>query len=153
MRRDFVDQIAAGMSLLVGSVGDDGAPHAGRAWGCRSVGADGRLRILLDARDTRSLANLTAGRPVAFTVTEVDGFAGCQMKGTVTLVEPPTADDVAAAAAWCANFLQAIEDVDGYSGLQWERWAVTEYVAAEIEIEAIYDQAPGPQAGRQIEVV
>jgi hypothetical protein len=149
--RDFVDQIASGMSLIVGSVDHEGGPHAGRAWGCRSIGTDGQLRILLDARDAQSLANLTVGRPVALTVTEVNGFVGCQMKGTVTLVEEPRPDDVAAAEVWCANFLKAINDVDGYSTDGWELWKVTECVAAEIAIDVIFDQAPGPGAGRQIE--
>src|SRR5688572_10016749 len=57
----FSDEMTAflqsGCSLIVGTVGPDGEPHAGRAWGLDVLDPRGRVQLLLDAADERTLAH------------------------------------------------------------------------------------------------
>ena len=58
---EMVAFLESGCSLILGTVGADGAPHAGRGWGLDVVDpATGRVRLLLDAADAGTLADLSA---------------------------------------------------------------------------------------------
>ena len=152
LTRELVGRIESGMSLLVGTVNPDGSPHAGRAWGVRVLDGSGRFRVLLDAADRVSADNAAAGRRVALTVSEVHTHLTYQFKGEPLAVEPPTDDDVEAAARWCALFLDAINQFDGYSRDHLEKWSVHDFVALEFRADEVFDQAPGPGAGRRVEL-
>ncbi len=151
LTRELADRMAAGMSLLIGTACADGAPHAGRVWGVEVLDLSGRLRVLLDADDPRTIANVARGGRVAFTASEVHTHLTFQMKGRAVRVESATARDVAIADTWAKGFLDAITAFDGYDRQSLEQWRQTDCVAAEIEVFELFDQAPGPKAGRQLD--
>ena len=99
------DELAAflegGCALIVGTVGADGRPHAGRAWGIEVLDAEaGRLRLLLDAADGPTLANLAGDDPrLACTGADVRTLHSRQLKGRSLGTEPATGADRARAAA------------------------------------------------------
>lgn len=140
------------MSLLVGTVHPDGAPHAGRVWGIEVLDLSGRLRILLDAADAHTIANLGRGGKVAVTASEVHTHLTFQMKGRAVRIDQATDRDMAAADVWAGHFLDAINAFDGYSREALEKWRRTDCVAAEIEVFELFDQTPGPDAGRRLAV-
>ncbi|MFN0090291.1 MAG: pyridoxamine 5'-phosphate oxidase family protein [Acidimicrobiales bacterium] len=152
LTREFADRMVAGMSLLIGTACVDGAPHAGRVWGVEVLDLSGRLRVLLDAEDSRTIANVARGGRVAFTASEVQTHLTFQMKGRAARVDSNTASSVAAADKWAKGFLDAINAFDGYDREALEQWRQTNCVAAEIEVFELFDQAPGPKAGRQLNV-
>jgi hypothetical protein len=152
LTRELADRIAAGMSLLIATVDPDGSPHAGRAWGVRVLDLSGRFREMVDADDARTIANLTDGRRAALTVSEVNTHLTFQFKGRPLRLVPATAGDQAAAAEWGDRFLDAINQFDGYSRAHLEHWRVTDCLAFEFEADEMFDQAPGPGAGRRVDV-
>ena len=140
--------LESGGSAVVGTVDGDLLPDATRAWGVR-IQAD-RLRVLLPAASTRSVANLRAGGPLALTVTEVLSLRSVQVKGRAVLVEEPTPDDLERGERYRTEFFQAVHDADGSDVGALQRMVPDALVAVECTIESAFDQTPGPDAGRRL---
>ena len=140
--------LESGGSAVVGTVDGDLLPDSTRAWGVQVKGD--RLRFLLPAASTRSVANLRAGGPVALTVTEVLHLRSVQVKGRAAVVEEPAPDDLARSQRYRAEFFRAVHEADGSDIALLERMAPDALVAVECTIEAAFDQTPGPGAGRQL---
>lgn len=144
----LAERIESGMTLLIGTVSADGRPSGVRGWGIRLVDADaGLLRVLFDANDTATRANLADGGHVAITSCDVKTLFAVQLKGHALTVEPPDADDLRAAETWADAFLGAVVAIDGYTRAQLEQWRRRDLVTALVHIEQAYDQTPGPGAG------
>lgn len=140
--------LESGGSAVVGTVDGDLLPDSTRAWGVQVRGD--RLRFLLPAASTRSVANLRAGGPVALTVTEVLQLRSVQVKGRAVLVEDPTADDLERSERYRQAFFRAVHEADGSDPALLQRMYPDALVAVECTIEAAFDQTPGPGAGRQL---
>ena len=139
-------------SLIVGTVGPDGAPHAGRAWGIEVLDADtGRLRLLLDAADGTTLANLAGAAPaIACTGADVRTLHSRQLKGRAEAIEAATGGDRARAARYCDAFSADIDATDGHPRELLDQIVPASYVACTVTVEALYDQTPGPGAGAAV---
>ena len=138
-----------GASMLFGTVCDDGAPRAARAWGVRADPSSGRLRIAVTADDSIVVANLTnvAHPSVTFTAADVRTFRSLQIKGRVVLVEPPTPDDRTIVDEQTDHFFVAVMEVDR-SPLEGLRCMLPhEVVMVEMSVDELFDQTPGPTAG------
>ncbi len=142
----------SGCALIVGTVDDDGVPHAGRAWGLevRDPGPPGRLRLLLDSEDLVTVAHTAAGGAIAITATSVRTFRSLQMKGHATGVEPACEADLARAARYCDAFFTDIEEADRTPRGIVESMRPLGYVACTAEVGEVFDQTPGPRAGASI---
>jgi len=140
--------LESGGSAVVGTVGADLLPDSTRAWGVQVKGD--RLRFLMPAASTRSVANLRAGGPVALTVTEVLQLRSVQVKGRAVLVEEPTGDDLDRSDRYRRAFFQAVHDADGTDVALLQRMYPERLVVVECTIDAAFDQTPGPGAGRQL---
>lgn len=146
--------LEGGSALIVGSVAPDGRPHSSRAWALDVLVDDDvcRVRVLLDGHDEAALANLAAGRPVAVTGADVVSLRSVQLKGTsagVTSSEPGDAERV---ARHTRAFFDDVEATDGTPRHVLERLAPDDVVAVEIEVADVFDQTPGPSAGRSLQV-
>jgi hypothetical protein len=150
------DELAAflegGCALIVGTVGSDGRPHSGRAWGIEVLDAEaGRLRLLLDAADGPTLANLAGEDPrLACTGADVRTLHSRQLKGRSLGTEPAAGADRARAARYCAAFFADIEATDGQPRELLEQIVPAAYVACTVQVDALYDQTPGPGAGAAV---
>lgn len=136
-----------GAALVVGTVDSDGEPRATRAWSADVIDpAAGRIRFTMTADDEVSVANLATGR-LSLTAADVRTFRSMQVKGTVAAVGPPTTDDLALMSARIDLFLQTIHETDGnpLDGLR--RMLPHQVLAIEIDIDEVFDQTPGPDAG------
>lgn len=138
--------------LLVATAGAGGEPHATRAWAADVVdAATGRVRVLIDADDLVALADLGESGAVAVTGADVRTLRAVQVKGSVTLLEPATAADVARAARHTEAFFRAISELDGIPVELLRRLARRSLVACELTVSEVYDQSPGPGAGGRLE--
>jgi hypothetical protein len=147
----MVTFMEAGSALIVGSVALDGAPHAGRGWGLDVLDvAAGRIRLLVDADDDRSRANLVAGRPVAVTCTDVISLSSMQFKGTSAGLVPSASTDPARVRRYTDAFYRDIQEADRTPRALLERLTPDQVVAFELDIEVVFDQTPGPGAGREV---
>lgn len=138
----------AGCSLLVGTADVTGRPHAGRGWGLTVLDPhSGRVRLLVDADDTTTLANLQPGAPVAITTASVPTLHSVQMKGRVALVEAATEADEAKRVQYTTDFTNDIHKTDGDPLEIVTRWAARPVVACIVDVDSSFDQTPGPSAG------
>lgn len=144
--------LGTGCALIVGTVDDDGAPHATRGWGALVLPATtGRIRLLVDADDHEPIEHLRPGSAIAVTATSVRTLRSVQLKGSVLAVVDPTDEDVARAAEYCRQFYADIVETDGVEPELPARLTPERYLAVEIEVHELYDQTPGPRAGRALD--
>lgn len=143
--------LEGGCALIVGSVDAAGSPHAARGWGLDVVSLDPCVaRLLVDAHDTRALADLVAGRPVAITGADVPTLRSVQLKGTSRGVADPAEGDEARTARYVQGFYDDIERTDGTPRPVLRRMTPAAVVPVLVEVEEVFDQTPGPAAGRPV---
>jgi hypothetical protein len=146
------DFLHSGCALLICTVGRNGQPRAGRAWGLTVVDAEaGVLRLLLEGDDPVTVANVRAGNPIAVTATSVSDFHSIQFKGRGLTVEDPTPADEAKRDQYTADFLQDVYLVNGYPMDVMQRWAGRPVVPCHVVVDCAFDQTPGPSAGVAID--
>lgn len=149
--REFLE---SGCALIVATVGDDGAPHAGRLWGLDVITDDGPptlVRLLLDADDLATIEHAAGAGRIAVTATSVRTLDSLQLKGWARSLEPATGADDARARRYIDAFFTDIRETDGTSAELLERFEPRGYVACVMEVQERFDQTPGPAAGARIE--
>jgi hypothetical protein len=143
--------IEAGAGLILGTVGDDGAPRGVRAWGAWVVDPDEqRLRVVLTGDDPTVVANLE-GRKVAVTAGNVRNLRSVQLKGRVVDVEHPTPADMEIAERHTQRFFEAVHDTDGNPLELLRVMLPSTHLVIEMIVDEQYDQTPGPTAGSALQ--
>lgn len=145
--------LESGCALIVGTVDDDGEPHAGRLWGLDVVG-DGpepMVRLLLDADDLASIDHAAGEGPLAVTATSVRTLHSMQLKGAARYVEPATEADEARARRYIDAFFTDIRETDGTAAELLECFEPSGFVVCVMAVRERFDQTPGPAAGARIE--
>ena len=146
-----IEFLHSGCALLVGTLDATGLPNAGRGLGLTVLDARaGRLRLLVDADDAQTIANLQPGALVAVTAASVRTLRSLQMKGHVVLVEPANGADLAKQKQYSDDFIGDIYRVDGDPLEMLKRWVDHRSVACVVDVESSFDQTPGPGAGSQV---
>jgi hypothetical protein len=145
--------LESGCALIVGTVGSDGAPHAGRGWGLEILDGDPepRFRLLLDVEDERTLEHLSDGGAIAVTATSVLTLRSIQLKGRASDPEATTPDDHRRARRYIDQFFADAHMVDQTPWNRFEAFLPAGYVACTVEVHERFDQTPGPGAGARIE--
>jgi hypothetical protein len=141
--------LEAGSALIIGTVGPDGAPFAGRGWGLDVLDGD-RVRLLLDASDEGTIANVAAGRAIAVTAADVRTLRSMQLKGRALGLDETTAADRERWDRYREEFFTDILETDGTPRELTDRFAPDDVVACTIEVDELFDQTPGPGAGARI---
>lgn len=143
--------VEGGRSIVIATLGDDGLPMGGRAWGAAVIVREPtQLRLVVDPGDASTMANLCQGAAIALTISDVRTLVSLQLKGKVLRVEAATAADEELRRRYCNEFLLAIHETDGEPLDKLERWADRPVAACVIEIHELFDQTPGPSAGNRI---
>ena len=147
---DLLSLIGVGTSLVVGTVGADGAPRATRAWAARIIDATtARIRVLMSADDAKALGNLASG-VAALTGADVRTLHSVQLKGAIVAVEPASADDLEHVALHTDAFFRIVEETDGLPISLLRRLMPHELIAFELVVDCTFDQSPGPLAGSAV---
>ena len=150
IRPDVAKVLESGTSAIVGTVADDGQPDAVRAWGAWTLDGGTRVRFLVPASEARSIANLRANGRVALTATVVDTLESVQVKGRATAVGPATADDLALHERFREEFFRNVHETDGTPIDLLRNMTPGDLVAVDAEVDDVFDQKPGPTAGRKL---
>jgi hypothetical protein len=144
--------LESGCSISVATVGPDGAPHASRGYGLTVLGDRGHVRLLLDADDRSTLANLGGGGPISVTGVSIPTLRAVQLKGQV---EEPTvtseATDIARAAAHLDRFFSDVNRIEGTPVALLERLRPSAFAVCTITVGEVFDQTPGPDAGSPLQ--
>ena len=137
-------------ALIAAGVGPDGAPVATRAWGAVVEDDGAALRVYLDADDVEATSRLVPGALAAVTGGDVKTLASAQAKGRVRTVDELTALDVATRERASHMFVEAVHETDGSPRVLIESMVPERFVALTLDVDEVYDQTPGPQAGSSI---
>lgn len=136
-------------ALVVGTADAAAQPEAVRAWGVEVVGG-AQMRILLAADASATLANLAGNGEIAVTATDVMTNRSIQVKGRARATEPVSDADLARHSAYMDGFFRVVHESDGTPYELMERLRPGPQVALVISVETVFDQTPGPAAGRSL---
>jgi hypothetical protein len=147
---DVLSILDAGTSLIVGTVGPDGEPRATRAFALTVVDVDGDVVRVVVSADDPDLSDHLATGLIAVTAADVRTLRSVQLKGRIVGVEPSGVDDEAVAAEHSGRFFQAIHETDGHDLSAIRQLLPLQTVCVEIAVDELFDQTPGPDAGRRV---
>lgn len=153
-QEDLAGWIERGRALIVGLAGEDRRPRVTRGWGLRVLrrddrGCPARIRLLLDGAGAGRIPTLQ-GSPLAVTGCDVRTLASAQLKGWIEQVGPADEADVDDSLVYAQEMFGAIEDADGIPMHLLQRLVPHTLVAVEVEVDAVFDQTPGPGAGASL---
>lgn len=139
-----------GLSTIVATVGEDALPACCRGVGIRVAG-DGRTATVWVpvATSRETVSNLAVNPRVAVVLSEPRTHVTVQVKGTSRGVRLATADEKVQVERQMERFGGALDEL----GLprrvtnRINRWPV---FAIDFDIEHVFDQTPGPKAGREV---
>jgi hypothetical protein len=147
---EIVAFLEAGPSLLVGTVDGQGMPQVARAVGALVARDRQHFTLFLpECPAAPALANLAQVPHVAVTASEPISHRTVQIKGDVLALRAPDARE----RAWVETYPSRLADALAQIGLaravtrQLHCWPAR---AVEIAVRAIFDQTPGPGAGRPL---
>ena len=145
-----VEFIHSGVAVGVSTRDDDLRPEFARGWG-PEVSADGRsLRLCVGAAGTRVRANLERNGAVAVGFSPPTIARAVQVKGVVSHVGEPDAADLERVERHVRSFLAEAERIGAPPELSRRMFVEPGLVAVELSIDEVYDQTPGPTAGRRL---
>ena len=142
--------LQTGVSVMVGTRDASLMPECTRAWGIH-VGADRATVIVLlsEAFAGQTLDNLRENGRIAVTCTRPTDHITCQLKGRVRSMKPVTSANRETSRQWHREFIAELRAIGVPSALG-EAWVVEPTVAVELAVIDVFDQTPGPGAGKKI---
>lgn len=143
--------LEGGRAMLVATAAG-GWPDATRGWGL-AVGADGEgIRVGIAAGAAAALRNLAANDQVAVICVDVQTYRSVQLKGRAGTVTAPVAlGDDEVWSVYLDRFFGACGEI-GIPELMMRKLVPPARVTVEITVAELYDQTPGPAAGRPLTV-
>jgi hypothetical protein len=141
---------AGGLSTIVATVGESGMPSCCRAVGVK-VGDDEQTATVWVPVPTsqETITNLAVNPRIAVVLSEPQTHVTVQIKGISRSVRLATADEREHVARQMERFGAAL-DVIGLPRRVTNRINRWPAFAIELEIEHVFDQTPGPKAGREV---
>jgi hypothetical protein len=124
----------------------DGEVTVGRAWGLRVD--QGRFVRAIVGADAATVANLQTASRIALMVIDLVTYGSMQLKGTVSAVEAPTAADQVVHDVYVQEFRAALDAAGRTTPLDGALPASV--VVVTIHVDSVFNQTPGPNAGRAL---
>ena len=146
-----IEFIHGGVAVGVASRDEDLRPEFARGWG-PEVSADGRsLRLCVTAPEgSRMRANLEQNGAVAVGFSPPTIARAVQVKGVAVHVAEPEAADLERVERHLQTFVAEAERIGAPPELARRMFVGAGLVAIVFSIEEVYDQSPGPTAGRRL---
>ena len=142
--------LEGGCALIIGTVAPDGAPQASRGWGLDVLGG-GSVRLLLDADDEQTIANVAETGSIAITAADVRTLHSVQLKGSVLATRAAAPAEVTRARRYTDDFFLDIHETDGTTYEVLERMVPSRFVTCDCRVDDWFDQTPGPGAGAPVD--
>ena len=148
---DVVEFIQGGVAVGVATRDDELRPEFARGWG-PEVSANGRsLRLCVAAPESsRMRANLERNGAVAVGFSPPTIARAVQMKGVAGAVGEPEAADLERVERHVRSFVAEAGRVGAPAELSQRMFVRTGLVAVSFSIDEVFDQTPGPTAGRRL---
>lgn len=148
---EVVEFIHGGVAVGVATRDGDLRPEFARGWG-PEVSADGRsLTLCVSAPEGSQLrANLERNGAVAVGFSPPTIARAVQVKGVATRVGEPDAADLERVEQHARSFVAEAERIGAPAELSQRLFVRTGLVAVQLSIDEVFDQTPGPTAGRRL---
>lgn len=146
----IVQLLETGVSVMVSTRNAALMPECTRAWGIQV--APDRLSVMIFLSETfagETLDNLRANGMIAVTCARPTDHITCQLKGRVTAITRMTQARRDRCRQWHHDFMAELKAVGVPPELP-GAWIVEPTVAVEFAVSEVFDQTPGPGAGRKI---
>lgn len=146
----IVQLLQTGVSVMVGTRDASLMPECTRAWGIH-VGTDrGTVTVLLsESIAGKTLDNLRENGMIAVTCTRPTDHITCQLKGKVRSMKSVNSAQQKMSRQWHHEFVAELKAIGVPSALG-EAWIVEPTIAVEMAVTDVFDQTPGPGAGKRI---
>ncbi len=132
--------------LIIGAVGADGLPHAGYAWGLRVLDAGTSIRVIAESGPA-----FNVGAAMAVTGSDVGTYRTIQIKGVIRSAEAATPEDLYLAKVHIEQFVSEVVTVEQSPREAVESFPSIEFDVYVVDIEEVFDQSPGPNAGTAVD--
>ena len=148
---EVVDFIHGGVAVGVATRDDDLRPAVARGWG-PEVSADGRrLRLCVAAPEgSPARANLHGNGAVAVGFSPPTIARAVQLKGVAASVAEPEADDLERVQRHVGRFAAEVARIGGPEHVALRMFVPVGLLALSLSIDEVFDQTPGPTAGRRL---
>ena len=145
--RRFVDE---GRSILIGTVDALGEPHCCRAVALTGNGDLSRITVYVPVDTAQQVvADVATTHRVAVVATQPLDHSTVQFKGSTRAVRLAGEDERELVAARMEQFADILETI-GVPRATTERVSRWPAYAIEMDVEAVFDQTPGPRAGAEV---
>jgi len=146
-----VEFIHGGVAVGVATRDDDLRPEFARAWG-PEVSADGRSLTLcvVAPEGSQMRANLERNGALAVGFSPPTIARAVQVKGVASQVGEPEAGDLERVERHVRLFVAEAERIGAPPELSRRMFVGTGLVAVGFSIDEVFDQTPGPTAGRRL---
>jgi hypothetical protein len=146
-----IEFIHGGVAVGVATRDEDLRPEFARGWG-PEVSADGRsLTVCVAApAGSRMRANLDRNGALAVGFSPPTIARAVQVKGVASRVGDPEAADLDRVERHVRSFVAEAERIGAPAELSRRMFMGTGLVAVVLSIDEVYDQTPGPTAGRRL---
>ena len=148
---DIADFIQCGVAAAISACDAGLRPSMARVVGTRVAEAGQRITVLLCREGNAALLrDAQPGKKLAAVFCLPENERAIQIKGTVLAVEAPHEDDWARIVEHCVHFADQIEP-KGYERAFSDFYHAADrddLLALSFAPEAVFEQTPGPQAGR-----
>lgn len=146
--REFIE---SGVAVVLGTASNERRPHVTYAWGPKVIEPGDALYVFLERpRAEQVVANLEETQRAAVTFAEPVSYRSVQLKGRYRGMSAATADE----DAWVQRHRDAFSSqtalIGDSPGVRRNAWMDAPLLRFEIEVEAGYDQTPGPNAGHPL---
>ena len=148
---NLIELIHGGVAVGVATRDDDLRPEFARGWG-PEVSADGRsLRVCVAPEPGSPMrANLEGNGAVAVGFSPPTIARAVQVKGVATWVGEPEPADLERVERHLRSFVAEAGRIGAPAELSQRMFASTGLVAVQLSIDEVFDQTPGPTAGRRL---
>ena len=147
---DLAAFVRSGVAIVVATRDDDMTPEITRAWGADVVIDGASLTICVTAPPgSKTRANLEHNGAIAVNFTLPTTYRSAQMKGSVVDVHDPSPAELARVERHIELFVEQTEQV-GLSAAGARQLAERNLLAVTIAVRELYDQTPGPNAGKRM---
>jgi hypothetical protein len=148
---ELVEFIESPVMILFATRDEEGRPMIGRGSGARVDRQSGHLRFLASrCQWPRAVGEALAGRPIATTYVRASDYKACQIKGRILEARLADAAGQALGQTYVAEQLARMLAL-GVTQMQLSSTlSDKELVCLTIEPQAIFEQTPGPGAGRML---
>jgi hypothetical protein len=146
----IVDLLETGVSVLIATRDASLMPECTRGWGVH-VAADRRtIKLFLSEMIAgKTIDNLRKNGMIAVSCTRPTDHITCQVKGRVRSIKPVTSEERDLSRRWHREFMSELRAI-GMPSQLCEAWIAEPTVTVEIAVIEVFDQTPGPGAGRKI---